>query len=122
MTTKATAPIAPLADLNESIGSIDEMQSSALDRLDIAELARQIAARLAPDTLLDARDVAAMLKCQPRYVTEQMSRAPGFPRAIRIAGPNGRRSNPRWQRSDIMEWIESQKTPPRRVGRPRSNR
>lgn len=89
--------------------------------LDIESLARAIANRLAPDGLLDAADVAALIKCSPRYLAEEVSLSPGFPKAIRFAGPNGRRSNARWQRRDVIEWIESQKTQPTRVGRPRKN-
>ena len=102
-----------------------DMSETADDRivvqvvLDIEALAREIASRLAPDGLLDAADVAALIKCSPRYLAEDVSRSPGFPNAIRFDGPNGRRSNARWQRRDIMEWIASQKTQPTRVGRPR---
>lgn len=88
--------------------------------VDVEALARAISSQLAPDGLLGAADVASMLKCSPRYLAEEVSRSPGFPKAIRFVGPNGRRSNPRWQRRDIMEWIEGQKTPPSRVGRPRN--
>lgn len=89
--------------------------------VNVEALAREIVNRLAPDALLDAADVAGLIKCSPRYLAEEVSRSPGFPKAIRFAGPNGRRSNARWQRRDIMEWIESQKTHQGRVGRPRSN-
>ena len=88
--------------------------------VDIEALAREISHQLAPDGLLDAADVASILRCSPRYLAEEVSRSPGFPKAIRFAGPNGRRSNPRWQRRDIIDWIESQMTRQGRVGRPRS--
>lgn len=74
---------------------------------DIQDLAREIAARMAPDALLDSEDVAAILKCAPRYVREQYAAAPGFPKAIRLTGADGRRGAPRWRRSDIMQWIDS---------------
>lgn len=87
---------------------------------EIEELARQIAARMAPDTLLDARDVAAILKCTPRYVTERFIITPGFPRPLRLTGPNGSRSRPKWQRSEIMAWVDSHKDGrTKRGGRPR---
>lgn len=89
--------------------------------IDVEALVREISNQLAPDRLLDAADVAFILKCSPRYLAEEVSRSPGFPKAIRFAGPDGRRSNARWQRCDIVEWIESQKTQQSRVGRPRSN-
>lgn len=88
----------------------------------IVDLARQIAARLDPDSLLDAEDVAAMLKCSPRYVREQYACAPGFPKAIRLTGPNERRGSPRWRRSDIMKWIDSHAYgASKRGGRPRNS-
>src|SRR3546814_10768058 len=65
----------------------------------VEELARQIAARMAPDALLDAEDVAALLKCTSRYVTESYSIAKGFPKALRLTGPGERRSKPRWKQN-----------------------
>lgn len=88
--------------------------------VDVEALARAISSQLAPDGLLDAAEVASILKCSPRYLAEAVSRSPGFPKAIRFAGPAGRRSNPRWQRREIIEWIEGQKTHAPRVGRPRN--
>jgi len=88
--------------------------------INIQELAREIAVRLAPDALLSAEDVAALLKCSSSYVLEQYVHAPGFPCAIRLTGPNGRRSQPRWRRSEIMDWIDQHQTSPtKRAGRPR---
>jgi len=88
--------------------------------INIQELAREIAVRLAPDALLSAEDVAALLKCSTGYVLEQYVHAPGFPASIRLSGPNGRRGQPRWRRSEIMDWIDMhQNVPARRAGRPR---
>lgn len=89
--------------------------------VDVEALAREISNQLAPDALLDTADVASILKCSTRYLAEEVSRSPGFPKAIRFAGPDGRRSNARWQRRDIIEWIESQKMHATHVGRPRKN-
>lgn len=75
--------------------------------IDVESLAREIAFRLDPDSLLDAEDVAAMLKVTPRYVTEQFAVAHGFQRAIRLTGPEGRRGKPRWHRAEISRWIAS---------------
>lgn len=87
---------------------------------EIADLARQIAARLDPESLLDAEDVAAILKCSPRYVTEQYAISQGFPKALRLTGPEGRRSKPRWKRSEIMDWINAHTGGrSKRGGRPR---
>jgi len=89
--------------------------------INIQELAREIAVRLAPDALLNAEDVAALLKCSTSYVLEQYVHAPGFPPSIRIVGPNGRRGHPRWRRSEIMDWIDlNQETNIGRAGRPRN--
>lgn len=87
---------------------------------DVADLAREITARMSPDALLDAADIAALIKCRPRYVTEHFAAAPGFPKAIRLTGPNGGRSQPRWRRSEVMAWVDSHANgASRRGGRPR---
>ena len=75
----------------------------------IDDLARAIAARLDQQALMDAADVAALIKCEPRYVTEEYARAPGFPKALRLRGPDERRSKPRWLRADITAWILAHK-------------
>lgn len=88
--------------------------------IDVQELAREIACRMAPDALLTPDDVGAILGCSGRYVTEQYVLTPGFPKAIRLRGPAGRRGQPRWQRSAIAAWIESHKEGHGHVGgRPR---
>jgi predicted DNA-binding transcriptional regulator AlpA len=83
--------------------------------MDLVELARELAARMAPDALLDREDVAALLKVGPRTLDEAYRPSPGFPRPIHLSTAGGR-SQPRWQRQDIIEWIEKHK---RRPGRPR---
>lgn len=88
--------------------------------IDIVDLAREIAMRMAPDALLDSEDVAAMIKCEPRYVTEEFAKAPGFPKAYRLTKRSGR-SQPRWKRSEIQSWIDSHKDgATKRGGRPRN--
>jgi predicted DNA-binding transcriptional regulator AlpA len=90
------------------------------DGAELDALARAIAARLAPQALMDAADVAAMIACDARYVTEQYAKAAGFPKAIRLRGPGDRRSQPRWSREDIVAWIQSHKESRNPVGgRPR---
>lgn len=90
--------------------------------IDIQELAREIAARMAPDALLDSEDVGALLKCSARYVTEEYVMSPGFPKAIRLTGPEGRRSKPKWRRSAVMEWVETHENgATKRGGRPRQS-
>lgn len=87
---------------------------------EILALAREIAFRMAPDALLDAKDVGAMFKVSARYVTEELTGAPGFPKAIRLALPDGRTAQPRWFRSDLVKYIESHRDGgKKRGGRPR---
>jgi hypothetical protein len=89
--------------------------------MNIEELARQIAFRMDPDSLMDAEDVGAFLKCTPRYVLERFTNAPGFPKAIRLTGPDGSRAQPRWKRHDITNWVNSQAAgQSKRGGRPRN--
>jgi predicted DNA-binding transcriptional regulator AlpA len=71
-----------------------------------SELARQIAARISPEALLSAEDVGAMLGYPARYIRETIALAPGFPVAIRLRlDIEGKRSNPRWRRTEIEEWV-----------------
>lgn len=77
-----------------------------MNDIDVPELARQIAARMSPDALLSPDDVGALLDCSGRYVTSQYALSPGFPKAIRLTGPDGRRSKPKYRRSAVMTWIE----------------
>ena len=90
-----------------------------MTEVDIQVLAREIAARMAPDALLDIDDVAALLKCSARYVAEQYVPLDGFPKSIRLVGPSGRKGQPRWQRSDIIEWVQSHRHDAKKPGRPR---
>lgn len=89
--------------------------------VDVIDLAREIAMRMDPDALLDSADVGAMLKCEPRSVTEEYAKAPGFPKPYRLTKPTGR-SQPRWKRSEIQSWIDSHKNgASKRGGRPRNS-
>jgi predicted DNA-binding transcriptional regulator AlpA len=89
--------------------------------IDVQELAREIACRMAPDALLSPEDVGALLGCSGRYVTEQYVLTPSFPKAIRLRGPAGRQGQPRWQRSDIMEWVAAHRDNGNRRGPRREN-
>lgn len=77
--------------------------------IDLNALAKLIAKELLeqsdPDALMDAEDVGARLKRSTRYVLEDYSRTPGFPKAIRLTGPDGRLGHKQWRRKDITEWI-----------------
>jgi predicted DNA-binding transcriptional regulator AlpA len=86
-----------------------------------SELARQIAARISPEALLSAEDVGAMLGYPSRYIRETIALAPGFPVPIRLRlDTEGKRSNPRWRRADVEEWVTTHIAQRRmRAGRPR---
>lgn len=89
---------------------------------EILALAREIAFRMAPDALLDAKDVGAMLKVSARYVTEHLTAAPGFPKAIHLNLADGRKGQPRWLRSDLVKYIDSHREGvTKRGGRPRKS-
>jgi predicted DNA-binding transcriptional regulator AlpA len=91
-----------------------------MDQSEIAHLARELAARIAPDSLLDADDVAALLKVSARQVLTRYVGSPGFPRSIRLQSAEGHRGHPKWLRADVTAWIESQRSErPPRTGRPR---
>ncbi|MDN3987205.1 helix-turn-helix transcriptional regulator [Zwartia vadi] len=99
---------------------MNRMTTTASD-LNYAELARQIAARMSPEALLSAEDVGAMLGYPARYIRETIALAPGFPIAIRLKlDTDGKRSNPRWRRTDIEKWVTDHLSQRRlRGGRPR---
>lgn len=88
--------------------------------IDLQALAREIAARMAPDALMDAEDVGALLKFKARYVTEELQFLPGFPKAVRFRKPEGGRTHPRWVRADITEYIQAHREGrEKKPGRPR---
>lgn len=90
--------------------------------IDIVQLARELAARMAPDALLDSSDVGALLKCSARQVTERYALVAGFPAALRLTGMDGAKGQPRYRRSAIMKWIASHENgASKRGGRPREN-
>ena len=100
---------------------MSEEQAAALAGVDVQALAREIAVRMAPDALLEASDVGAMLKCSPRYVLEHYVTAPGFPKPLRLTAAGGARSKPRWLRGDLTAWIASHiGGQSKRGGRPRN--
>ena len=87
-----------------------------------AALARQIAARMSPEALLSAEDVGAMLGYPARYIRETIALAPGFPSAIRLQlDTDGKRSFPRWRRTDVEQWVvDNMERRRARGGRPRN--
>ena len=88
--------------------------------IDVETLAREIAARMAPDALLDAEDVGALLKFKARYVTEELQFMPGFPKALRFRKDGKGRTHPRWVRADITEYIQAYREGrEKKPGRPR---
>ena len=93
-----------------------------IEAIDIESLARKIASFMDPDALWDATDVGAYLKCSARYVQEDYAPTPGFPKAIRLTGPDGRKGNARWQNQEIRAWVKSHiNGQSKRGGRPREN-
>lgn len=90
--------------------------------VDVQALAREIAFRMDPEALLDAKDVSAMLKCEPRYLAAQYAKAPGFPKAARLPTADGKQGHPRWRRREVQAWIDLQfgdAPPTPRTGRTR---
>jgi predicted DNA-binding transcriptional regulator AlpA len=87
--------------------------------IDITALAREIAARMDPLALLDADDLAALLKCCSRQVTERYAKYKDFPKPVPLSESAGTRSRPRWQRQDIAAWIQTRKVGEKKPGRPR---
>lgn len=92
------------------------------DGLDVQVLAREIAFRLDPDSLLDAQDVASMLKCEPRYLLSNYAKVDGFPKAARLPTAAGKVGHPRWRRKEVQAWIDKQfdgEPKPPKIGRKR---
>lgn len=84
-------------------------------------LARQIAAHLDENALLDAADIAALWKFSTRYVSEVMTKIPGFPEPVRLPGRDGKPGHPRWRKRDVIAYAEAHGPVPKasRGGRPR---
>jgi predicted DNA-binding transcriptional regulator AlpA len=77
--------------------------------------------RQSRDALMTVSQVALLLGYDDRYVMEQFAPTPGFPKALRLTGPGGRRGHPRWKRGDIIDWIDSHVGgKSKRGGRPRN--
>ena len=89
--------------------------------LNYDELTRQIAARMSLEALSSAGDIGAMLGYPARYIRETIALAPEFPVAIRLRlDSDGKRSNPRWRRTDVEDWVTAHLAQRRtRAGRPR---
>jgi predicted DNA-binding transcriptional regulator AlpA len=89
----------------------------SFEGLDYATLAREIAARMDPDALIDTADIGSMVKRSARYVEEEYVPAPGFPKPVRLVGKSARKSHALWRRRDITAWIEAHGE--KKAGRPR---
>lgn len=94
--------------------------------IDYEVLARHLAARMAPDALLDAEDVGALLKCSGRYFQESYALDPTFPRPVVLPSvgrineeSKTRRRRKRWKRAEVMEWIDAHRDGPAKPGRRR---
>jgi cytochrome P450 len=80
--------------------------AETVEGIDLQALAREIAMRMAPDALLDFDDIGAWLKLKPRYVSEELSKHPDFPRAVQFDTTRGRKTHARYLRADIAAFIE----------------
>ena len=58
------------------------------------------------DELLEAADIAGMLKVNTRQVSERYAMLPDFPKAIRLPSLKGQGQR-RWKRSEILAWLDS---------------
>jgi hypothetical protein len=56
--------------------------------------------------LWTADDIAEYLRMNSRQVKERVVPVPGFPQAIWIPSTTGRRGQPRWKRSEVIDWAE----------------
>lgn len=83
--------------------------------IDLQALAREIAARMDPLALLDADDVAALMKYRKRTVLEDLAKKPWFPKPVNLDG-----GQPRWLRADITACLEARREKAeKKPGRPR---
>jgi hypothetical protein len=90
-------------------------------KFDITELARAIAFRITPESLLTVSDLAAMFKVGERHVRDRIMRLPDFPKPIRLPTLTGTQGHPRWRLADVQAFL-SKYTPeerPQRRGAPR---
>jgi hypothetical protein len=76
------------------------------EAIDVQELAREIASRMAPDALLDTGDVGALLCCTGRYFLDNYALAPGFPACVRLTKQDGKPGKPKWRRSEVLDWVQ----------------
>lgn len=89
---------------------------------ELQDLAREIACRLDPDALCDAKDAGALFKRSPRYVIDRYSKMVGFPHAIRLPTENGNKGQPLWPRKELIAWMLAHRNgASKRGGRPRNN-
>jgi hypothetical protein len=110
------------SDTTSSDDAMASLGHPSFGVIHLGALAREIAARITDDALLDAEDIAALLKVEPRYVRDNYALTKGFPAAIRLVNISGGKGHPRWRRCEIMKWINdhSNGRAPGRSGRPRN--
>ena len=86
---------------------------------DLAQLAREVAARLDPLSLMSLSDIGALTGYTAEYVTSSFVKADGFPAPLRLKKKGGV-SHPRRRRRDILAWIAAHEdVQPKKKGRPR---
>lgn len=98
------------------------MSPLSLTPADIIQLAREIAARSTDDSLLDADDVAALLKVKVKNFQDNYSSVKSFPAPYRLVNASGQQGHRKWRRGDVIKWIDQHKDGnfPGRIGRPRN--
>lgn len=79
-----------------------------LESIDIQALAREIAAQLDPNALMNGDDLAAYFRCCRRQAVERIAKRKGFPTPVQRG---------LWRRREVIEFAN---TPAKRgPGRPR---
>ena len=87
--------------------------------VDYSALAAELAPYLAEESLLSAQQVGALTGHSARAIQEVYAGSPGFPRPVTLTGREGRKSHPKWKKSEILDWISSINKGPAKAGRPR---
>lgn len=82
----------------------------------LRELARLVAAAIAPDSLMRAVDIAAATQYSRRYILEVVAKRPDFPRPLRLSDGTKSDGDPRWLRREINAWIQGLREKPRQRG------
>ncbi len=85
-----------------------------MNDIDYEKLADAIARRMRalppPDKVIWTADQCAeYLGIGRRHFVDKVSKAGGFPTAIKLPTDNGSRGHDRWHATDIQDWVSKQK-------------